>query len=205
MVSWGGAYQDGQKKVYFDGPSRRSTGMNLIDEFWGRRRWSSCAPRSSAATPTGMWSRSRSEELVSRLRRRPLREARLFQDRRRRGLPEGAQSTTAAVGSIVYDFILPTTATRLRTGPTRLGRPLRPQEIPGKRALGNRSETNLEIALMADGVAPTRRLHAAQRPTTASIAPSRSSTPSRRTSIFWKAGAQPAAAPGLGRSGHGLA
>ena len=36
VVSWGGAYQDAQKKVYFE-PFKKASGVAMNEEFLGRR------------------------------------------------------------------------------------------------------------------------------------------------------------------------
>jgi putative spermidine/putrescine transport system substrate-binding protein len=58
------------------------------------------------------------------------------------------------VGAIVYNFILSYDGDRIKDGPQSWADFWNVQKWPGKRALRKGPKTNLEIALLADGVAP---------------------------------------------------
>ena len=111
------------------------------------------------------------------------------------------------VGAIVWSTSCwPTTATSSRTAPKTWADFWDVKKFPGKRGMRKGPKTNLEFALMADGVAPGDVYKVLATTEPASSAPSGSSTSSSRTSIWWEAGAAAAAAPRLRRRGddHGL-
>jgi putative spermidine/putrescine transport system substrate-binding protein len=58
------------------------------------------------------------------------------------------------VGAILYDFVIGYDGDKLKDGPRTWADFFDVQKFPGKRGLRQGPKTNLEIALMADGVAP---------------------------------------------------
>ena len=64
-------------------------------------------------------------------------------------------SSDCGVGTIVYSTVLSFDSARLTTPPTRLADLFDLKTFPGKRGLWKNPATNLEFALLADGVAPT--------------------------------------------------
>ena len=65
------------------------------------------------------------------------------------------------VGAIVYNFILAYDGAKIADGPKSWADFWDVKKFPGKRAMRQGPKTNLEIALMADGVAPGRCLQGA--------------------------------------------
>ena len=113
-----------------------------------------CAPRYKAATTTGTWCRSNREELLLGC------EEGLFEklDWAKLGgkdkyLPDAVSD--CGVGAIVYSFVLAYDGDKIKDdAPKTWADFWNTQKCPGKRALRKGPKTTLEIALMADGVAP---------------------------------------------------
>lgn len=151
VVSWGGAYQDAQKKVYFE--PFKATGTAMIDESWdggvGVLR-----SKVQGGTDSG-WDvvQVESEELVIGCDEGmflPLDYGKI--GGKDAYLPAAVHE--CGVGAIVYNFVLGYDKDKLKDGPTGWADFFDLKKFPGKRALRQGPKTNLEIALIADGVAP---------------------------------------------------
>lgn len=151
VVSWGGAYQDAQKKVYFE-PFKKASGVAMNDESWdGGVGVLRAKVQGGAAT----WDvvQVESDELAVGC------EEGLFEkmDYTRIGgeaayIPPSVNP--CGVGAILYDFVLGYDKDKLKEAPKGWADFFDTKKIPGKRALRQGPKTTLEIALMADGVAP---------------------------------------------------
>jgi len=150
VVSWGGAYQDVQKQVYFE--PFKATGTAMNDESWDGGIG---VLRAKVQGGNATWDvvQVESEELALGC------EEGLFQtlDYTRIGgeeqyLPAAVDS--CGVGAIVYDFVLGYDKDKLKTAPKSWADFFDTAAYPGKRGLRQGPKTTLEIALMADGVAP---------------------------------------------------
>lgn len=152
VVSWGGAYQDAQKKVYFE-PFKAASGIQMIDESWdggiGVLR-----SKVEGGTDSG-WDvvQVESEELTIGC------DEGLFEvlDWSKIGGKEAyiePAVSECGVGAIVYDFVLSYDKDKLKEGPKGWADFFDTQKFPGKRGLRRGPKSNLEIALMADGVPP---------------------------------------------------
>jgi putative spermidine/putrescine transport system substrate-binding protein len=94
------------------------------------------------------------------------------------------------VGAIVYDFILAYDGDKLKDGPKSWKDFWDTRKFPGKRGLRQGAKTNLEFALMADGVAPADVYKVLK--TDAGVERAfKKLDEIRGDLIFWKAGAQP--------------
>lgn len=150
VVSWGGAYQDAQKKVYFE--PLKKTGVAMNDESWdGGIGVLRAKVQGGAAT----WDvvQVESDELAVGC------EEGLFEklDYTKIGgeaayLPPSVNS--CGVGAILYDFVLGYDKDKLKEAPNGWADFFDTKKYPGKRALRQGPKTTLEIALIADGVAP---------------------------------------------------
>ncbi|HYD32418.1 MAG TPA: ABC transporter substrate-binding protein [Azospirillaceae bacterium] len=188
VVSWGGAYQDAQKKVYFE-PFRQATGIPLIDESWDGGIG---VLRAKVEGGSSTWDvvQVESEELELGC------EEGLYErlDYARIGgkdqyLQEAVHP--CGVGAIVYDFVLGYDKNRLKdNAPKSWTDFFDTQKFPGKRALRQGAKTTLEIALIADGVAPkdVYTLLASEKGVERAF---KKLDTIKRDLIFWKAGAQP--------------
>ena len=194
VVSWGGAYQDAQKEIYFK-PFTAATGIKLIDESWdggvgvlrakvesGRADWDVVQVESDELA-LGC-----DEGLYEKL------------DFARIGgkdsyIPEAVNA--CGVAAIVYNFAIAYDGDKLANGPTGWADFFDTKKFPGKRGMRQGPKANLEMALLADGVA-TKDVYATLG-TEAGVARAlRKLDIIKKDVIFWKAGAQPAQLLGSG-------
>lgn len=187
VVSWGGAYQEAQKKVYFE-PFRKATSIPMIDEPWDGGIG---VLRAKVEGGASTWDvvQVESEELKLGC------DEGLFQvlDWSKIGgkdsyLPEAVND--CGVGAIVYNFVLGYDRDRLKQAPASWADFFDTKKFPGKRALRGGPKTTLEIALIADGVAPKDVYKMLATPEGVDRA-FKKLTSIRNDLIFWKAGAQP--------------
>jgi putative spermidine/putrescine transport system substrate-binding protein len=186
VVSWGGAYQEAQKKVYFE--PLQKTGLKMTDESWDGGIG---VLRTKVQGGNVNWDvvQVESEELVLGC------EEGLFEKLDFGKIGGKDQYLPAAVhecgvGAIVYDFILAYDGDKLKDGPTSWKDFWDTKKFPGKRALRQGPKTNLEFALMADGVAPGE-VYKVLRTDAGIERAFKKLDAIRGDLIFWKAGAQP--------------
>ena len=187
VVSWGGAYQAAQKKVYFD-PFRTDTKVPLIDESWDGGIG---VLRAKVQGGNATWDvvQVESEELAAGC------EEGLFVkiDWAKIGgkdnyIPQAVND--CGVGAILYDFVLGYDKAKIKNPPKSWADFFDTKKYPGKRALRAGPKTTLEIALMADGVAPKDVYSVLKTPAGVDRAFKKLDT-IKKDLIFWKAGAQP--------------
>jgi putative spermidine/putrescine transport system substrate-binding protein len=151
VVSWGGAYQDAQREVYFK-PFMEQSKIKLVDESWDGGIG---VLRAKIQGGANNWDvvQVESEELLLGC------EEGLFEKidwtklgGRDQFLQEAVHE--CGVGAIVYNFVLAYDGERIKDGPKSWAEFWDVKKYPGKRALRKGPKTNLEIALLADGVAP---------------------------------------------------
>ena len=150
VVSWGGAYQDAQREVYFK-PYMEKTKSKMLEENWDGGVG---VLRAKIQGGANNWDvvQVESEELVLGC------EEGLYEkiDWAKLGgkdkfLPDAVHD--CGVGAIVYNFVLGYDKDKIKGGgPQNWADFWDVQKFPGKRALRKGPKTNLEIALMADGV-----------------------------------------------------
>ena len=151
VVSWGGAYQDAQKEVYFK-PFMEKSGMKMVDESWDGGIGVLRAKMQSGANNWDVV-QVESEELLLGC------EEGLFEklDWAKLGGRDKYLKNAVndcGVGSIVYNFVLGYDGDKIKDAPKSWADFWDVKKYPGKRALRKGPKTNLEIALIADGVAP---------------------------------------------------
>lgn len=151
VVSWGGAYQDAQREVYFR-PWMQATGQRLLEETWDGGVG---VLRARIQSGANTWDvvQVESEELLLGC------EEGLFERMdwdaiggRENYIPQAVHE--CGVGTILYSFVLAWDRARLQTPPTSWADFFDTQRFPGRRALRRGPKTTLEIALLADGVPP---------------------------------------------------
>jgi putative spermidine/putrescine transport system substrate-binding protein len=187
VVSWGGALQDGQKAVFFQ-PFQAKTGLKMTDEPWDGGVG---VLRAKIQGGNANWDvvEVESEELAIGC------EEGLFEklDYSKIGGKDAylpAAVSECGVGNIVYDFILAYDGDKLKEGPKSWADFFDVKKFPGKRALRQGPKTNLEIALIADGVKPQDVYKVLK--TEEGVNRAFKKLDSIKDSlIFWKAGAQP--------------
>jgi putative spermidine/putrescine transport system substrate-binding protein len=152
VVSWGGAYQDAQKEVYFK-PFMEKTGVKMVDESWDGGIGVLRAKMQGGANNWDIV-QVESEELLLGC------EEGLFEKLdwaklggRDKYLKDAVSD--CGVGSIVYSFVLAYDGDKIKgDAPKNWADFWNVQKWPGKRALRKGPKTTLEVALLADGVAP---------------------------------------------------
>ncbi len=151
IVSWGGAYQDAQREVFFR-PFQQQSGTRLLEETWDGGVGVLRAKIQSGANNWDLV-QVESEELLLGC------EEGLFERMdfaalggEQRFIPEAVNE--CGVGNILYSFVLAYDRNRLSTQPTSWADFFDTRRFPGKRGLRRGPKTTLEIALLADGVPP---------------------------------------------------
>jgi putative spermidine/putrescine transport system substrate-binding protein len=151
VVSWGGAYQDAQREVYFK--PFMATGTKMAEESWDGGVGTL---RTKIKGGNNNWDvvQVESDELVIGC------EEGLYEklDWAKLGgkdkyLPDAVND--CGVGAIVYSFVLAYDGDKIKGDvPKNWADFWNTQKWPGKRSLRKGPKTTLEIALLADGVAP---------------------------------------------------
>jgi putative spermidine/putrescine transport system substrate-binding protein len=149
VVSWGGAYQDAQREVYFK-PYMDQTKSKMLEENWDGGVG---VLRAKIQGGNNNWDvvQVESEELVLGC------EEGLYEkiDWAKLGgkdkfLPDAVND--CGVGAIVYNFVIGYDKDKIKDGPKNWADFWDVKKFPGKRAMRKGPKTNLEAALMADGV-----------------------------------------------------
>lgn len=153
VVSWGGAYQDAQREVYFR-PFQQQTRNRLLEETWDGGIG---VLRSRIASGANTWDvvQVESEELLIGA------DEGLFEPLDWAAI--GGKDAYIAeavndygVGAILYSFIIAYDRARMAQGPSNWADFFDTARFPGKRGMRKGPKTTLEMALMADGVAPAQ-------------------------------------------------
>ena len=187
VVSWGGAIQDAQKKVYFE-PFKKAAGLPMNDESWdGGVGVLRAKVQGGAAT----WDvvQVESDELAVGC------EEGLFEklDFSKIGgeaayLPQSVNP--CGIGAALYDFVLSYDKDKLKDGPKGWADFFDTKKYPGKRSLRLGPKTTLEIALIADGV-PLKDVYKVLATDEGVDRAFKKLDKIKNDLVWWKAGAQP--------------
>lgn len=188
VVSWGGAYQDAQRKVFFES-FKTATNVNLKDESWDGGIG---VLRSRAAASDPGWDVIQVETSDILLGC----EEGLFEpiDWSKLGgkdvyIPGAAEE--CGVGAILYNEGIAYDRDKLKTAPTGWTDFFDLEKFPGKRALRLAPNVALPGALLADGVKPEELYEVLS--TKEGVDRAFAKLDSIKSDlVFWKAGAQPA-------------
>ncbi|BAI75315.1 spermidine/putrescine transport system substrate-binding protein (plasmid) [Azospirillum sp. B510] len=186
VVSWGGAYQDVQKKVYFEPFKAAGTPMN--DESWDGGVG---VLRAKVQGGASTWDvvQVESEELALGCDE-GLYEKLNFSKIGGEDTYLPSTVNACGVGAIVYDFVLGYDKDKLKDAPKSWADFFDTKKYPGKRGLRQGAKTTLEIALMADGVAPADVYKVLGTDAGVERAFKKLDT-IKNDIVWWKAGAQP--------------
>jgi putative spermidine/putrescine transport system substrate-binding protein len=186
IVSWGGAYQEAQQKVYFE--PLKAAGVDVIDESWDGGVG---VLRAKVQGGSAVWDvvQVESDELEIGC------EEGLYEpiDFGKIGGKDAyipAAVHKCGVGSIVYNFVLGYDKDRIKDAPNSWADFFDVKKYQGKRGLRHGPKTSLEIALMADGVAPAD-VYAELKSVAGVDRAFRKLDTIKKDTIWWKAGAQP--------------
>ena len=151
VVSWGGAYQDAQREVYFR-PFQTKTNTRLLEESWDGGVG---VLRAKIQSGANNWDvvQVESEELLLGC------DEGLFEKMdwaaiggKDHYIPQAVGE--CGVGTILYSFVLAYDRNRTPNGPANWAEFFDTKKFPGKRGLRRGPKTTLEIALLADGAKP---------------------------------------------------
>jgi putative spermidine/putrescine transport system substrate-binding protein len=187
VVAGGGSFQALQKEVFFT-PFAKDAGVSVVDDSWDNGIG---ILRAKAAMPDGGWDVVQVESEEQQIGC----DEGLFVELETSRLPPASDLVSGSLsrcglGAIIYNFVLGYDATALKTAPKDWRDFFDLQAFPGKRALRGSPKGNLEIALMADGVAP-KDVYATLS-TAAGVERAFAKLDTIKSSlIFWKSGAQP--------------
>jgi len=151
VVTWGGALQDAQREVYFK-PFTAATGIPVREDNWDGGVGILRTKVESGSNPWDLVQVESDELLIGC-------EEGLYEKidwgavgGKDHYLPAGVSD--CGVGAILYNFVLAWDRDKFQNAPTWADF-WDVAKYPGKRGLRRGVKMNLEIALMADGVAPT--------------------------------------------------
>ncbi len=151
VMSFGGAYQEAQHKAVF-APFAAKTGTKVVEQEYGGEIAKIKAMIQSGNTtidvvdvdaPTLM--QGCDEGIYEKIDWSKIGDRKEWID---------GTSSDCGVGTIVYATVLAYDGAKLANGPTTIADLFDTKKFPGKRGLWKNPATNLEFALMADGVAP---------------------------------------------------
>ncbi|PZU90691.1 MAG: spermidine/putrescine ABC transporter substrate-binding protein [Chelatococcus sp.] len=151
VVSWGGNYQDAQRKIYFK-PFADKTGKPVLDESWDGGVGVIQA-KVKAGTPNWDAVQVEADELAIGCADGLYEKL----DWTKLGGKDkflASAVSDCGVGAIVWSTLLSYDSEKLKTAPTSWADFWDTKKFPGKRALRRGPKYALEFALMADGVAP---------------------------------------------------
>jgi putative spermidine/putrescine transport system substrate-binding protein len=150
IVSWGGSYQEAQKKIYFE-PFAKLTGKPLLDESWDGGI-GVLAAKVKAGAPNWDAVQVEAEELEIGCADGMFEKIDAAKLGGKDKFLDGAV-TDCGVGAIVWTTAISYDADRLKTPPASWADFWDVAKIPGKRSLRKGPKYSLEFALLADGVA----------------------------------------------------
>ncbi|MDR3435776.1 MAG: ABC transporter substrate-binding protein [Telmatospirillum sp.] len=187
VVSLGGSLQDAEREVYFK-PFSQQSGIKTTDDIWdggvgvlrakikgGKSTWD-VVEMDSSELAVGC-----EEGLYEKLDWSKIGGKDAY-------IPSAVSE--CGVGVIVYDYVLAYDGDKLKDGPKSWADFFDLKKFPGKRALRQGPQTNLEIALMADGVKPADIYKELASESGVQRALKKLDT-IKSELIFWKTGAQP--------------
>lgn len=187
VVSWGGPYQDAQRKFMF-GPFIEESGIKLTDTYW---EGGVGALRTKVRGGNNDWDvvQVESEELGIGC------DEGLFEhfDVGRSGGPDRflpGMVNDCGVAAVIYNLVLAYDNAKQGTKPENWAAFFDTKAFPGKRAVRNGPKWNLEIALLADGVPADQVYKVLSTPEGVDRAFAMYDK-IKDSLIFWKTGAQP--------------
>jgi putative spermidine/putrescine transport system substrate-binding protein len=187
VVSWGGTYQDAQRKIYFE-PFAKVISKPVLDEAWdggigvlqakvkaGNPAWDAVqveADELALGCADGLfekvdWSKLGGKDAF---------------------LPSAVSD--CGVGAIVWSTAIAYDAAKIADGPKSWADFWDVQKFPGKRALRKGAKYTLEFALMADGVAPNKVYEVLATPAGVDRA-FKKLDELKPNLVWWSSGAQP--------------
>jgi putative spermidine/putrescine transport system substrate-binding protein len=150
IISWGGSFQDAQRKAYFD-PFTAETGVKIVDQAWDGGVGNIRTRVQSPSDPGWDVVHAEIEELQVGCAEglyEPIDWSKIGE--KDKLIP--AARSKCGVGAITWSAGIAYDADRLNPGPTRVADFFDLKKFPGKRAIRKGPKYALEIALMGDGI-----------------------------------------------------
>ena len=151
IMSFGGAYQEAQRKAMFE-TYTAAKGVKIVEQEYGGEIAKIKAMIESGNTTIDVidvdapgLQQGCDEGIYEKLDWSKIGD-------RNEWLPGTASD--CGVGTIVYSTMLAYDSSKLKDGPSKIGDLFDTKKFPGKRGLWKNPATNLEFALLADGVKP---------------------------------------------------
>lgn len=190
VVSFGGALQEAQREVYFK-PFVKQSGTRLVEESWDG---GIAVLRSKVRDPSSGWDlvQVESEELLLGCKEGLYEKINwIHLGTRDNYLPQA--TSECGVGSIIYNFVLAYDGDKFSGGsaPRTWADFFDVKKYPGKRSLRKGPKTNLEFALLADGVPMNEVYKVLATPAGVERAFAKLDL-IKRDIVWWETGAQPA-------------
>lgn len=153
VVSWGGAYQEAQRKAYFD-PYMKQAGKKVLDESYNGEM-AKIKAMVEANSVTWDVVQVEAPELINACEQGLLEIIDWNKIGPKSDFIPDAVMGECGVGTIVWATILAYDADKIKgEGPKSWADFWNVQKWPGKRALRKSAKFSMEIALLADGVKP---------------------------------------------------
>jgi len=187
ITSWGGAYQDSQRKAFFD-PYTAAGNKVTEAEYNGEI----AKLRAMVEAKNVTWD---VVDVDTQTALAACAEGTLETiDWNKLGLDRskyiGADIQDCAIPNIIYSTVIAYDTTKLNPAPTKMDDLFDLQKFPGKRALQKSPFVNLEWALIADGVAPADVYKVLGTPEGVDRAFKKLDT-IKKDVVWWESGAQP--------------
>src|SRR3954452_18648652 len=188
VISWGGAYQESQRKAYIE-PYAKETGGKITE---GEYNGEIAKIRAMVESKSVTWD---VVDIDTQTALAACAEGTLETlDWAKLGLDRskfiGADIVDCAVPTILYSTVIAYDTTKLNPGPTSINDLFDLKKFPGKRALQKNPFVNLEWALIADGVPQTDVYKVLNTPEGLERAFKKLDTIKSEV-VWWEAGAQP--------------
>lgn len=187
IASWGGNYQDAQRAAYFE-PFAKSSGLKLVETTYlgGLAELKAMADTKNVTWDLVLMGVADAQLACDEGLLEEIDWAYLDNGK---GLIEGAVQP-CAVGTVIIGSGFGYNSSALATAPQGWADFFDTAKFPGKRGMANRPITNLEAALMADGVSPDAVYSTLSTPEGVDRAFAKLDT-LKGNIQFWDAGSQP--------------
>jgi putative spermidine/putrescine transport system substrate-binding protein len=188
IVSWGGAYQESQRKAFME-PYAKETGVKINE---GEYNGEIAKIRAMVESKSVTWDLV---DVDTQTALAACAEGTLETiDWKKLGLDRskfiGADIQECAVPNILYSTVIAYDTTKLNPGPTKITDLFDLAKFPGKRALQKNPFVNLEWALIADGVPMADVYKVLNTPEGVDRAFKKLDT-IKKDIVWWESGAQP--------------
>jgi putative spermidine/putrescine transport system substrate-binding protein len=154
VVSWGGTYQEAQRKAFFD-PFMKETGQTILDESYNGQM---AKVRAMVEVGNVTWDVVQAEapEVINACEQGLLEIIDWDKIGDQKDFIPSAVMGECGVGNVVWAVVLAYNGDRIKgEGPKNWADFWDVNRWPGKRALRKSAKFSMEIALMADGVPPS--------------------------------------------------